>query len=97
MTKMMEWINEVWFLARELVSDEYDQALNRLAEDVPMTIHKYPSGTPVWTWTVPEKWTCHEAWLETLDGRRIIDRANHPLHVVSYSLPFEGVVGREER
>jgi aminopeptidase-like protein len=31
-----------------------------------------------------------------MDGKRLIDYANHPLHVVSYSLPFEGVVGREE-
>ena len=96
MTSMMELIGELWYLARELVSDEYDQALHRLAEEVPMTIHEYPSGMPVWSWTVPEKWTCHKAYLETLDGRRIIDRANHPLHVVSYSLPFEGVVDREE-
>ena len=61
-----------------------------------MTIHEYPTGTPVWTWRVPEKWTCEEAYLETLDGRRLLDYADHPLHVVSYSLPFEGVVSREE-
>lgn len=96
MSSMIELIHENWFLARELVSDDYDRALYRLAQEVPMTIHEYPSGTPVWTWKVPEKWTCHEAYLETMDGRRIIDHANHPLHVVSYSLPFEGVIGREE-
>lgn len=93
---MLDLIDELWFLKRDIVSDGYDQALYRLAEEVPMTIHEYPSGEECWTWTVPEKWTCHEAYLETLDGRRIIDYADHPLHVVSYSLPFEGVVGREE-
>jgi aminopeptidase-like protein len=96
MSSMMELIQELWYLARELVSDEYDQALYRLADEVPMTIHEYPTGMPAWTWTVPEKWTCRQAYLETLDGRRIIDRNEHPLHVVSYSLPFEGVVSREE-
>ena len=50
MSTMMELINEVWFYERELVSDGYDQALERLAEEVPMTIHRYPSGTQVWTW-----------------------------------------------
>ncbi|MGD2027226.1 MAG: DUF4910 domain-containing protein [Anaerolineales bacterium] len=93
---MMELIEDLWFLARELVSDDYDKALYRLAEEVPMTIHEYPTGTQVWTWKVPEKWTCHEAYLETMDGRRIVDHADHPLHVVSYSLPFEGVVSRDE-
>ncbi|NOH11592.1 MAG: DUF4910 domain-containing protein [Chloroflexi bacterium] len=93
---MIELINEIWQLKREIVSDDYDHALYRLAEEVPMTIHEYPTGTSVWTWTVPEKWTCHEVYLETLDGERLIDYVDHPLHVVSYSLPFEGEISREE-
>jgi aminopeptidase-like protein len=93
---MLELINELWFLKRDIVSDDFDRALYRLAEEIPMTIHEYPTGEACWTWRVPEKWTCHEAYLETLDGRRLIDYADHPLHVVSYSLPFEGRVSRDE-
>jgi aminopeptidase-like protein len=96
MSTMMELIEELWFLKREIVSEDFDQALKRLAEEVPMTIHEYPTGSRVWTWKVPEKWTCHEAYVETLDGVRLIDYADHPLHMVSYSLPFEGEVRREE-
>ena len=95
---MLELIDELWRLQRNLVSDDYDRALYRLREEVGgrMIIHEYPTGEPCWTWRVPEKWTCDQAYLETLDGRRLIDAADHPLHVVSYSLPFEGVVSREE-
>src|SRR3990172_7517696 len=98
MTSMIDLIQELWFLRRDLVSDDYDRALSRLAGefDGRMTIHEYTTGEPCWTWRVPEKWTCHAAYLETLDGRRLLDYADHPLHVVSYSLPFEGVVSREE-
>jgi len=96
MAAMMDLINELWFLPRNLVSDGYDQALARLAREVPMTIHEYPTGEPCWTWKVPEKWTCDEGFLDSMDGRRIVDVKDHPLHVVSYSLPFEGVVSREE-
>jgi len=96
MTSLMDLINELWFLPRDIVSDGYDRALMRLAQEAPMTIHEYPSGEPCWTWRVPEKWTCEAAYLETLDGRRLLDYADHPLHAVSYSLPFEGVVSREE-
>jgi aminopeptidase-like protein len=95
-TSMFGLIQELWFLKRDIVSDGFDQALHRLAEETPMRIHEYPSGERCWTWVVPEKWTCHEAYLETLDGRRLLDYADHPLHVVSYSLPYEGVVSREE-
>ncbi|MEN8242333.1 MAG: DUF4910 domain-containing protein [Chloroflexota bacterium] len=96
MSTMMSLIEELWSLKRELVSDDYDKALFRLAEEVPMAIHEYPSGSQVWTWKVPEKWTCHEAYIETLDGERLLDYTDHPLHVVSYSLPFEGVISKAE-
>lgn len=96
MSTMMELINELWFLPRHLISEGYDRALNRLAQEISMTIHEVPSGTRVWTWTVPDAWSCTEAYIETLDGKRLLDVADHPLHVVSYSLPFEGEVSREE-
>jgi aminopeptidase-like protein/aminoglycoside N3'-acetyltransferase len=83
-------------VARDIVSDGYDAALSALASQLPMQIHEYPTGAECSTWIVPEKWTCHEAWLETLDGRRLLSYADNPLHVVSYSLPFDGIVSRED-
>jgi aminopeptidase-like protein/aminoglycoside N3'-acetyltransferase len=93
---MEEIISELWRLPRDIVSDGYDTALHALSTQVPMTIHGYPSGTECWTWLVPEKWTCQEAWLETLDGRRLFSYQDSPLHVVSYSLPIDRDVPREE-
>jgi aminopeptidase-like protein len=101
MLSMLDLIHQTWFLPRDIVSDGFDQALYCLRDELAdsglsMTIHEYPTGEPCWTWRVPEKWTCHAAYLETLDGHRLLDHADHPLHVVSYSLPFEGVVSRAE-
>ena len=96
MSSMMELINELWFLKRDIVSDGFDQALDRLHREFPMTIHRYPTGEKCWTWTIPEKWTCDEGFLETLDGKRLIDYATHPLHVVSYSLSYEGTIKRDD-
>lgn len=96
MTNMIDLIDELWFIKRDIVSDGFDQALARLARELPMTIHEVPSGENCWTWRVPEKWTCQEAYLETLGGVRLLDYADHPLHVVSYSLPFDGLVSRRE-
>ncbi len=93
---MGEMIDALWRLPRDIISDGYDCALRELAKQIPMTIHEYPSGTECSTWIVPEKWTCQEAWLETLEGRRLFSYNDHPLHVVSYSLPFEGEVSQEE-
>lgn len=96
MASMMQLIDELWKCERNLVSDGYDQALTRLSRELPMTTDTYPTGEPCWTWNIPEKWSWQEAYMETLDGRRVIDAMDHPLHIVSYSLPFEGEVGREE-
>ncbi|HEY1576111.1 MAG TPA: DUF4910 domain-containing protein [Terracidiphilus sp.] len=93
---MDELISALWRLPRDIVSDGYDTALLALSGQVPMTIHEYPTGTECWTWLVPEKWTCQEAWLETLDGRRVFSYEDNPLHVVSYSLPVNREVSRQE-
>jgi aminopeptidase-like protein len=92
---MRELIDALWRLPRDLVSDGYDRALAALAAQVPMTIHEYPSGRECWTWIIPNAWNCRAARLETLDGRRLFSTEDHPLHVVSYSQPFTGEVGRE--
>ena len=31
---MIDLINELWFLKRDIVSDDFDRALHRLAEEV---------------------------------------------------------------
>jgi aminopeptidase-like protein/aminoglycoside N3'-acetyltransferase len=93
---MKEMLDGLWWLPRDIISDGYDAALESLAGQLPMTIHQYPSGSECWSWVVPEKWTCHEAYLETLEGKRLFSYADSPLHVVSYSLPFEGEVTRDE-
>lgn len=93
---MMEIVEKITPLPRDIVSSGFDSALEALGKLIPMKIHEYPTGTRCFTWIVPEKWTCTEAWLETLDGKRLLDYRQNPLHVISYSEPFEGEVSRKE-
>ena len=87
-------------LHRTLASDEMDEALRLVGEAMPAvsnyTIETYAPGTPVWTWMVPERYVVHAAYLETADGQRIVDFANNPLHLVSYSLPIDRVLTWDE-
>jgi aminopeptidase-like protein len=80
-------------LHRTLASDGTDEALRIIAEHMPpqanYTIETYVPGTPVWTWTVPERYVVHEAYLEIEGGERVVDFADNPLHLVSYSLPVD--------
>ncbi len=92
---MMKLIEDLWMKNRSLVTDGYDESLEYIGNIIDLTIHKFPSGTVCWTWTVPEKWVIKEAYISHGD-RKIIDFKEHPLHVVSYSLPIDKEVSREE-
>lgn len=93
---MLELLKCLWPLKRSLVSDGYDKAIRIIAEKYPIEVAAYPSGSKCWDWIIPEKWTCNEAYLETLEGRRLIDYHNHPLHCVEYSASIDKVVTRKE-
>ena len=93
---MMKLIKDLWLKRRDIVSDGFDESLEYISKIIPLKIHKIPTGTKCWTWIVPEKWSVKEAYIDDLDGNRILDLKNHPLHVVSYSLPVDKIVSKEE-
>ncbi len=93
---MRQMIDQIWKLPRDLVSDGYDEALSIIGTQVPLIVHEYPTGTQCFTWTVPEKWTCKDARLETIDGDLIFSKEDHPLHVMSYSMPVDKTVTKDE-
>ena len=92
---MIKLINNLWLKRRDIVSDGFDKSLEYISKIIPLKIHKIPTGTKCWTWTVPEKWTVKNAYIEDLDGRIMLNLKDHPLHIVSYSLPIDKVVSRE--
>ena len=93
---MNKLIDDLWSKERHLISDEYDESLEYISKLIPLKIHEIPSGTKCWTWVVPEKWSVKEAYIEDMDGKRLLDLKDHPLHVVSYSLPINKIVTKEE-
>ena len=80
-------------LHRTLASDGQDRTLEIVGSYMPdscnYTVETYAPLTPVWTWKVPERYVVHQAYLEIEGGERIVDFADNPLHIVSYSLPVD--------
>ena len=93
-------LEKLYPLHRTLASDGTDEALRIVGEYMPAssnyTIETYVPGTPVWTWTVPERYVIRKAYLETEMGERIVDFADNPLHLVSYSLPVDKLLTWDE-
>ena len=92
----MKLIKDIWFKRRDIVSEGFDESLEYISKLIPLKIHKISSGTKCWTWKVPEKWGIKEGYIEDLKGNRLLDLKDHPLHVLSYSLPVNKVVSKEE-
>jgi aminopeptidase-like protein len=58
-----------------------------LGESIPLHVTRVPTGAQVLDWTVPREWTLRDAYILAPDGRRVVDVADSPLHVVNYSTP----------
>lgn len=84
---------EFFPLHRTLVSDDMDRTLeiigSYMPDDAGYLMETYAPGKSVWTWKIPERYVVHEAFLEAEDGTRLVDFADNPLHLVSYSLPID--------
>lgn len=93
---MMQLIHDLWFKRRDLISDGFDESLEYISKIIPFKIHEIPTGTECWTWRVPNKWSVEEAFIEDLNGHRLLDVKEHPLHVMSYSSPINRIVTRKE-
>jgi len=71
-------------------------AEGRSGAAVPFEIHEVPSGTPVLDWTVPLEWNVRAAYLIGPDGSRVVDVADHPLHLLGYSVPTRARLSLDE-
>lgn len=83
-------------LARELcsfvtgvVADDNEGLFNRIAEELPLEIFRFPSGKTYNGWTVPQNWRVRKATLKK-DGKVVFDGTSHTLGVGSYSRSFQG-------
>ena len=93
--KILKIIKDLYMYNRSIITEDFDKALEYIAEIIDLNIIEIPSGTECWTWIIPQKWTINEAIVK--DGKEIILNFNdHPLHVAAYSQPFEGYVNKKE-
>jgi len=67
-----------------------------LARHVQLEVREVPSGTAVLDWQVPLEWNIRSATIRALDGRCLVNFADHNLHVVGYSKPIHKEVSRAE-
>lgn len=89
-------LRELYPLCRSLTGEGLRATLDRIGAEIPLERRAVPSGTPVLDWQIPPEWTLREAFIDSLDGGRLVDLARSNLHVVGYSGPVDATMTREE-
>ena len=81
---------------RSITGGGLRRTLNLLQEVAPFDLFEVPSGTVCYDWTVPDEWNVRDAYVADSTGKRLIDFQENNVHLVNYSIPFEGTLTFEE-
>lgn len=93
---MYRLIEALYPICRSITGDGVRSTLAEIQTRIPLELHEVPSGTAAFDWTIPDEWNIRGGYIETLDGERVVDFANHNLHILNYSEPIDRVVTNAE-
>jgi aminopeptidase-like protein len=94
--QMFQLMADLYPICRSITGEGMRQTLYRIRQEIPLELFEVPSGTQVLDWTVPDEWNIRDAYIKNAEGERIVDFRDSNLHVVSYSVPFQGKIGFQE-
>lgn len=86
--RLHDFAANLYPICRSITGEGIRKTLAIIGAQIPLQIHEVPTGTQVFDWTVPEEWNIRDAYIKTLDGRRVVDFQQCNLHVVNYSKPI---------
>lgn len=87
---------ELYPLCRSLTGPGTRQTLDLIGREIPISRRAVPSGTEAFDWTINDEWTVRQAYIADVDGRRLVDFAEHNLHLVGYSVPVRARLTLDE-
>lgn len=89
-------MDHLYPLCRSITGEGIRATLRAVAERIPLEVTEVPSGTKAFEWEVPREWNIRQAWIKDASGRRVVDFADHNLHILNYSVPVHTRLSLEE-
>jgi len=94
--EMYNLMGKLFPICRSITGNGVRETLKIINDLIPLDIHEVPSGTKVFDWEIPDEWNIKDAYVKDENGKRVIDFHNSNLHVVGYSIPYEGKLNLNE-
>jgi len=86
-----KFAKELWPLNRSITGEGLRETLQRISVHLPkLEIKSIKSGTKVFDWVVPKEWIVKKAYIITPSGKKICDFSKNNLHLLGYSIGFNG-------
>jgi aminopeptidase-like protein len=89
-------LHRLFPICRSITGDGLRRTLILLREITDFQLHEVPSGTICYDWTIPDEWNVRDAYVDDSAGHRLIDFQQNNIHLVNYSIPFEGTLTYDE-
>src|SRR5215467_5175125 len=83
---------KIFPICRSITGSGVRQTLREIGAHVALETHEVPTGTKVFDWAIPKEWNIRDAYVKDSHGTKIIDLQRSNLHVLNYSIPFQGKV-----
>ena len=82
---------QLWKINRSITGEGVRETLDRIRCHLPsLKVNSVATGTKVFDWVVPREWYVNEAYIITPNGEKICNFNENNLHLLGYSVPFEG-------
>lgn len=89
---MKDLVDRLYPVCRSITGNGLRRTLEIIGEEIPLEVSEVPTGAQVLDWNVPREWNIREAWVKDASGRKVIDFAEHNLHLVGYSVPVHATM-----
>ena len=93
--RILSLVRDLFPFTIGVVSSDNEPFFERLGQELPFNIRRYPSGASFNGWEVPNLWRVERATISK-DGEVLFDGTAHPMAVASYSRSFRGELDLDE-
>jgi len=95
--ELHEFAKQLWPINRSITGEGVRSTLDLIKNYLPeIKIKSVSSGTTVFDWSIPKEWSVNEAYIIAPNGEKICDFSVNNLHLLGYSIAFEGKVSLDE-